>query len=84
MSSEKHADGVGLRGTRGKSIDSLWLLCGWKVLDCVLLGLQLSNTELCLNFVIEEDMDAQSLQCDKRSVSIKVDPKSKDMTLSRA
>lgn len=37
MSSEKHVDGMGLCGTWGKSLDSLWLLCGWKVLDCVLL-----------------------------------------------
>lgn len=44
----------------------------------------LSNTELCLNFVIEENMDMQSLQCDKCSVSINVDSKCKDMTLPRA
>lgn len=44
----------------------------------------LSNAELCLNFVIEEDMGAQSLQCDTCSVSVKVDPEYKDMTLPRA
>lgn len=59
------------------SVDGRFLMvCFWRQ--------QLSNPELCLNFVIEEDMGAQSLQCDTRSVSIKVDPECKDMTLPRA
>lgn len=59
------------------SMDGRFLIvCFWRP--------HLSNIELCLNFVIEENVDTQSLQYDKCSVSINVDSKCKDMTLPRA
>lgn len=69
--------GGNLLTPNGFSMDGSFLIvCFWRP--------HLYNTELCLNFVTEENMDVQSIQCDKCNVSINVDSKCKDMTLPRA